>query len=63
MADHTFFFAFRIGAKVRIIAPDVIGTVTMRRDCGNGQDFYVVYWMDGTRRAEWLDAWELEAAP
>ena len=63
MAAHTFFFALPMGCKVRIVAVDVVGTVTMRRDCGNGQDFYVVYWMDGTRRAEWLDAWELEPAP
>ena len=61
MSD-TFKFIYRIGDKVHIIAPGVIGTITMRRDCGNGQDFYVVYWMNGERRAEWLDEWELEPA-
>lgn len=53
-------FVYEIGEKVHIKAPGYPGTVVEQQHTRDGQYFNVVYWVDGTRRADIFAEWELE---
>ena len=59
----TFEAKYQPGQAIKIVALDLAGTVTMVRiDEGGTTDFYVVWWADGKRCAEWLRASEVTTA-
>lgn len=53
-------FRFECGQKVGIAAVGENGQIAMRRDAFGQHDYLVIYWMDGQRREEWMNDWELE---
>jgi len=53
-------FEFSIGNRVRIIAPSLVGTVDAMIVDNQGKQYRVIYWADGTRKATWLNGWEIE---
>lgn len=54
-------FDFSCEQIVTIRAIGESGTIEARRDTAGIHDYLVVYWMDGQRRSEWMNRWELSA--
>lgn len=56
-------FEHEIGAPVRLIEVDRPGTVTGCLRSTDGLQYQVVWWDNGSRKAEWLNSFEIEAKP
>ena len=62
--DFTFEAKYEPGQRVRLLALQLSGTVTMVRvDEGGMVDYLVVWWSEGKRSSEWLNGREIEDGP
>jgi len=55
-------FEYGIGEQVKIMAIEMLGRVQSLRIDIDGKTYWVVYWNDGQRHAEWLNEWEIAKA-
>lgn len=54
-------FDYAIGDQVRIRAIEMPGRIIALMLDAEGPAYRVCYWSDGSRKTEWLFAWELGA--
>ena len=53
-------FDFAIGQSVKVKALDLPAQVIGLMVSESGQKFRIVYWSDGSRKTEWVFAWEIQ---
>lgn len=61
MSACTVPYAHNIGDTVKVKALDLKGQVCALMSDAEGLSYRVIYWSDGTRKAEWMFGWEIEA--